>query len=115
MYIHTYIYTYIHTVQENQASIRTAMGFVIGMSFVVFTKKVLNHFQGVDSTDINPANLKKMILILFVMTLHSLSEGIGIGWAAHMHTYSACTYIVYCVCFCIHLYMHERWYGTTTG
>eukprot|EP01036_Dinobryon_divergens_P028126 gene28126-37022_t len=55
------------------------VGFIIGMSFVVLTKNILNHFQGVDSTDINPANLKKMILILFVMTLHSLSEGIGIG------------------------------------
>jgi ZIP family zinc transporter len=62
------------------------MGFFIGISFIIITKKVLNHFQGVDSTDINPANLKKMILILFVMTLHSLSEGIGIGRTALIHT-----------------------------
>ena len=91
--VHHYIHTLTCTctlVQENQASIRTAIGFVFGMSFVYLTKTVLNHFQGVESTDINPANLRKMILILFVMTLHSLSEGIGIGRVTCSHTYTRC-------------------------
>ena len=66
-------------VQENQAFIRTVCGFIIGMSFIIITKRILDRFEGVKTGDIDSSNMQKMVLILFVMTLHSLSEGIGIG------------------------------------
>eukprot|EP01041_Mallomonas_annulata_P003567 gene3567-7094_t len=56
-----------------------SVGFTIGILFILITKRIM-HFFGdpdIDDIDINSAN--KIFLIIFVMTLHSLSEGIGIG------------------------------------
>lgn len=42
-------------------------------------KKFLDQFEDFSEFDFKGANAQKMILIIVVMTLHSLSEGIGIG------------------------------------
>ncbi len=55
------------------------IGFVFGIVFLIVTKKILDRFGEDTVTDINTADINKMFLIIFVMTLHSLTEGIGIG------------------------------------
>mmetsp|Transcript_5602 Transcript_5602/g.7758 ORF Transcript_5602/g.7758 Transcript_5602/m.7758 type:complete len:271 (+) Transcript_5602:42-854(+) len=65
--------------QGYQALVRTILGFSAGMLFIIITKAVLDRFGDLKTGDIDGVNVQKMILIIFVMTLHSLSEGIGIG------------------------------------
>lgn len=54
-------------------------GFTSGILFILITKKILDHFGSPDLVDIDIADANKMFLIILVMTLHSLTEGIGIG------------------------------------
>ena len=58
---------------------RTAIGFGFGILFILLTKKLLERYENLELGDIAGANAQKVILIVFVMTLHSLTEGIGIG------------------------------------
>lgn len=65
--------------QGYQALVRTLLGFLAGMLFIIITKAILDRFGDLKAGDIEGIDVQKMILIVFVMTLHSLSEGIGIG------------------------------------
>ncbi len=52
-----------------------------GILFILATKQVLGSHEA-DSEEVGPDSLsmvgwEKMVLIMFVMTLHSLTEGIG--------------------------------------
>ncbi len=58
---------------------RTIAGIVSGIVFILLTKKFLDNFEDVKFDGIDRASAQKMILIIFVMTLHSMTEGIGIG------------------------------------
>jgi len=62
---------------------RAVAGFLLGVVFILQTKDILDRFGGedtlIDNMSSGIANTKKMALIIFVMTLHSMSEGIGIG------------------------------------
>ncbi len=58
---------------------RTGLGFFAGIIFLIAVKKFLDTYGHVEISDISSADLNKMFLIIFVMTLHSLTEGIGIG------------------------------------
>lgn len=58
---------------------RAAFGFFLGVFFILLTKRLLDRFEDLKMEDAHGASAQKMVLILFVMTLHSLSEGIGIG------------------------------------
>lgn len=54
---------------------------MFGISFILITKKVLAQFGDIEvfDLDFSKADTQKMILIIVVMTLHSLTEGVGIG------------------------------------
>eukprot|EP00606_Chrysophyceae_sp_TOSAG23-5_P000431 GSChrysophyteH2.ASY1.ANO1.1031.1 assembled CDS len=58
---------------------RTLFGFVCGILFIVATGKVLETREDLSVGSMVGASAQKMVLIMFVMTLHSLTEGIGIG------------------------------------
>ena len=58
---------------------RTALGVLSGIIFIVLTKRILDEHEDLKVANIDGANAQKMVLIIFVMTLHSLTEGIGIG------------------------------------
>eukprot|EP00601_Ochromonadales_sp_CCMP2298_P023097 CAMPEP_0173324234 /NCGR_PEP_ID=MMETSP1143-20121109/30944_1 /TAXON_ID=483371 /ORGANISM="non described non described, Strain CCMP2298" /LENGTH=289 /DNA_ID=CAMNT_0014268257 /DNA_START=116 /DNA_END=986 /DNA_ORIENTATION=- len=60
-----------------QPSVNTGLGFFMGILFILATKYLLSSVDH-DILDID-ASSQKMVLIVFVMTLHSLTEGIGIG------------------------------------
>jgi zinc transporter, ZIP family len=67
------------------SSLRTLFGVGIGIVFIITMKKIMENFEDQQLVDIShlhgvtPQNAQKMFLIVIVMTLHSLSEGIGIG------------------------------------
>ena len=58
---------------------RTLFGFVCGILFIIATGKVLETREDLSVGSMVGASAQKMVLIMFVMTLHSLTEGIGIG------------------------------------
>jgi zinc transporter ZupT len=59
---------------------RTICGILLGVAFIVITGKVLaSREEELSIGNIVGASATKMVLIIFVMTLHSLTEGIGIG------------------------------------
>lgn len=63
----------------NSSASRTIIGFTVGVIFVIVITKVLDKYDSLEVGDISTADYNKMFLIIFVMTLHSLTEGIGIG------------------------------------
>lgn len=59
---------------------RTIAGFVLGIIFILASKRVLENFGGdIEFGDVKGIDAQKMLLIIVVMTLHSVSEGISIG------------------------------------
>jgi len=55
------------------------VGCLIGVLFILITKRIVDSFGDKDATDFQTVSAKKIFIIVFVMTLHSLTEGIGIG------------------------------------
>mmetsp|Transcript_9778 Transcript_9778/g.9435 ORF Transcript_9778/g.9435 Transcript_9778/m.9435 type:complete len:366 (-) Transcript_9778:309-1406(-) len=58
---------------------RTIIGSVLGLTFILSTKSFLERHEDVKLGSIAGADARRILLILFVMTLHSFSEGVGIG------------------------------------
>lgn len=59
--------------------IRTAIGTILGLLFILSTKSFLEKHEELKVAGLAGADARKVLLIIFVMTLHSFSEGIGIG------------------------------------
>ena len=59
--------------------LRTAIGCVMGLLFILGTKSFLDSHEDVKVGSLSGADTRKILLIVFVMTLHSFSEGVGIG------------------------------------
>ena len=58
---------------------RTVSGAMLGGVFLIFTKHFLDGYEDVKVDIFGGASSQRMFLIMFVMTLHSISEGVGIG------------------------------------
>jgi ZIP family zinc transporter len=58
---------------------RTGMGAALGLIFIVATEKFLAKYDDLTVGGLDGADAKRALLIFFVMTLHSFSEGVGIG------------------------------------
>lgn len=58
---------------------RTLIGCAMGLLFILGTKSFLDSHEDVKVGSLSGADTRKILLIVFVMTLHSFSEGVGIG------------------------------------
>lgn len=71
------------TEEEDTSSLsplsRTAIGSILGLLFILSTKSFLEKHDDLKVAGLAGADARKVLLIIFVMTLHSFSEGIGIG------------------------------------
>jgi len=61
--------------------VRVAVGFLLGMAFVVGTKSWVEKHEDLKFGDLTGQDLRKVFLMVAVMTLHSFTEGLGIGVA----------------------------------
>ncbi|KAL3812064.1 hypothetical protein ACHAXA_010036 [Cyclostephanos tholiformis] len=61
------------------ATVRTGLGGILGLLFILGTKHFLEGHEDVKLGTLSGADTRRIILIVFVMTLHSFSEGVGIG------------------------------------
>lgn len=59
--------------------LRTAIGAILGLAFILATKKFLDQYEDLKVGGLGGTDARKALLIFFVMTLHSFSEGVGIG------------------------------------
>jgi len=64
---------------EISSEVRTAIGALLGLAFILGTKQFLDRHEDLKVGDLGGADAKRALLIFFVMTLHSFSEGVGIG------------------------------------
>eukprot|EP00613_Pedinella_sp_CCMP2098_P002035 CAMPEP_0171616870 /NCGR_PEP_ID=MMETSP0990-20121206/13746_1 /TAXON_ID=483369 /ORGANISM="non described non described, Strain CCMP2098" /LENGTH=223 /DNA_ID=CAMNT_0012181241 /DNA_START=304 /DNA_END=975 /DNA_ORIENTATION=- len=59
---------------------RTAGGSIVGLFFILGAKLILEkHEDAMAFGNMSSLSAKKLVLVVFVMTLHSFSEGVGIG------------------------------------
>jgi len=58
---------------------RTVFGIVIGLVFIVWSRRYLNHDEESQIGKLKGANAIKALMVVGVMTLHSFAEGIGVG------------------------------------
>jgi ZIP family zinc transporter len=68
-----------HDTSGLSVTVRTGIGCLFGLLFILGTKTFLDQNEDVKLGSLNGADTKKILLIIFVMTLHSFSEGVGIG------------------------------------
>ncbi|ETL25203.1 hypothetical protein F441_21532 [Phytophthora nicotianae CJ01A1] len=60
-------------------SYRLFLGAFLGVLFIKFTKVFLEDYEDVSVCGLKVMDARKALLIMAVMTLHSVSEGIGVG------------------------------------
>lgn len=58
---------------------RTAIGTLLGLIFILVTKQFIDQYEDLTMAGLEGADARKALLVFFVMTLHSFSEGVGIG------------------------------------
>eukprot|EP00908_Phaeocystis_cordata_P007511 Transcript_18160.p1 GENE.Transcript_18160~~Transcript_18160.p1 ORF type:complete len:226 (+),score=95.74 Transcript_18160:323-1000(+) len=56
-----------------------ALGVLVGVVFILLSQRVLEQHEGVKLAVLDVVDTRKALLLVMVMTLHSFSEGIGIG------------------------------------
>jgi zinc transporter ZupT len=59
--------------------IRTIFGAILGLIFIVATKTFLDTHDDIHVGSLGGADARRALLVFLVMTLHSFSEGVGIG------------------------------------
>ena len=74
--------------QDSENSVaRVLFGFFIGLVFIWQSKKIMDSSNAFDQLNsFEKIEFKKFVLVMGVMTLHSLSEGVGIGVSYHSHS-----------------------------
>jgi zinc transporter, ZIP family len=60
-------------------TIRTVVGAALGLGFILATKQFLDKYEDLKVGGLGGTDARKALLIFLVMTLHSFSEGVGVG------------------------------------
>ncbi len=66
-------------VSEIPVYVRTIAGALVGLVFINATERILHEYEDLSVGGLAGADAKRALLIFFVLTLHSFSEGVGIG------------------------------------
>lgn len=66
-------------ISQLSSTARTFLGAGLGLAFIVGTKNFLEQHEELHIGSLAGADFRRVLLIIFVMTLHSFSEGVGIG------------------------------------
>jgi len=61
------------------APLRMIIGALLGLLFILGTKNFLDEYEDLKVGGLAGTNAKRALLVFFVMTLHSFSEGLGCG------------------------------------
>ena len=64
---------------NNYSLVRSMLGVLIGIAFISFTHNKLHGRDDLHIGELSGADAGKALLIVGVMTLHSFSEGVGVG------------------------------------
>ena len=72
-------FTEPHDNSEIPTHYRTAIGAGLGLLFILGTKGILDKYEDLKVGGMDVIDSRKALLVFFVMTLHSFSEGVGIG------------------------------------
>ncbi|HET7321438.1 MAG TPA: hypothetical protein VFI96_03015, partial [Longimicrobiaceae bacterium] len=57
----------------------TALGVVVGILFVILSSRILGRHQELEWGSLKGADARRSLLLLGIMTAHSLTEGVGLG------------------------------------
>ena len=68
-----------HDKSEVPTELRTACGAIMGLGFIVVTKKFLDQYEDLRFGGLAGTDARKALLVFLLMTVHSISEGVGIG------------------------------------
>ena len=58
---------------------KTVFGILLGLGFILVSDNWLGHQDGLSISNLKGADARKAILIVGVMTVHSFTEGVGVG------------------------------------
>ena len=58
---------------------KTVLGILLGLVFILFSDSWLGKQDGLSISNLKGADARKAILIIGVMTVHSFTEGVGVG------------------------------------
>jgi zinc transporter ZupT len=63
----------------DKGRLRVVLGFALGVAFIIATRRLLEHREHHVIGSLRGADARKALIIVGVMTLHSFTEGVGIG------------------------------------
>lgn len=66
-------------ISDISSGVRTTVGVILGLLFIIATKFFLDQHEEITVGDIAGADARRILIIILVMTVHSFSEGVGIG------------------------------------
>lgn len=61
------------------SELRTLIGIIVGVAFIAFFRRILGNQKEMNVGQLRGADATKALLIVGVMTLHSFTEGVGVG------------------------------------
>jgi zinc transporter, ZIP family len=68
-----------HEASGFSSQARTCFGALVGVVFLMGTKSFLEEYEDLKLGVLGGADARKALLVFFVMTIHSFSEGVGVG------------------------------------
>jgi ZIP family zinc transporter len=69
----------LNSLSALSTEVRTIIGVLLGWLFIFMTQSFLEAHEHLKLDGLGNADSRKVLLIVFVMTLHSFTEGVGIG------------------------------------
>jgi zinc transporter ZupT len=58
---------------------RVALGAVLGLAFITWSSRVLHRYRELTLGNLHGLDARKALLVVGIMTLHSFTEGVGVG------------------------------------